>query len=265
MKNCGAIVFRKRAFTLIELLVVISIIALLMGIIMPALRAARDQARLVICSNNQRQLVVGMSAYMIDNDSKTPPSIVLFPGTTESYSWPNFLNHFNRGMYQYMGGYVPDVGGFMCPLAPANPINYQDAYVNYKAPPNKEVMVSYNMYWGGYKMEDIEFEGPSSAMDQTKLLVSDTLNFGPTNDGLSRWYSSHRHSQSYKTDIKDGWGNLISVLWFINQQMDDPPQKIKMNMAYTDGHVERYVSDETIHHQHGPARRFQIPPRDRWK
>lgn len=51
---------RRRGFTLIELLVVISIIALLMGMLMPVLRKAREQGKDVVCRNNLRQ--IGMAA-----------------------------------------------------------------------------------------------------------------------------------------------------------------------------------------------------------
>ena len=57
---------RARAFTLIELLVVISIIALLIGILLPALGAARFTARSTINLNNLRQICVGTGAYLAD-------------------------------------------------------------------------------------------------------------------------------------------------------------------------------------------------------
>lgn len=58
-------------FTLIELLVVISIIALLIGILLPALGGARESARRVQCLSNQRQVVIAMSTYAADNDGLT--------------------------------------------------------------------------------------------------------------------------------------------------------------------------------------------------
>ncbi len=62
----------KRAFTLIELLVVIAIIALLLAILMPSLRRARDQAKGVTCRNNLKQIGLAFTLYTEDNEGKFP-------------------------------------------------------------------------------------------------------------------------------------------------------------------------------------------------
>jgi prepilin-type N-terminal cleavage/methylation domain-containing protein len=58
----------RRAFTLIELLVVVSIIALLIGILLPALGAARESARNVKCLANLKGIGVGVSLYYNQSD-----------------------------------------------------------------------------------------------------------------------------------------------------------------------------------------------------
>ena len=63
---------RERAFTLIELLVVIAIIGVLTGALMPALAAARGQARLSTCLSNLRQIAVGVSIYADASEEVLP-------------------------------------------------------------------------------------------------------------------------------------------------------------------------------------------------
>jgi len=65
---------REKAFTLIELLVVISVIAMLMAILMPALAAARSRGRALACESNLRQLLLAGIGYATENDGAYVPA-----------------------------------------------------------------------------------------------------------------------------------------------------------------------------------------------
>src|SRR4051794_32060080 len=54
---------RRVAFTLVEILIVIGIIALLIGLLLPAMSRAREQSRRLLCMNNQRQIVLAWALY----------------------------------------------------------------------------------------------------------------------------------------------------------------------------------------------------------
>lgn len=63
---------RCRGFTLVELLVVIGIIAVLIGLLLPALSKARKHAKVIECASNLRQLGVGISLYLPNNKGRYP-------------------------------------------------------------------------------------------------------------------------------------------------------------------------------------------------
>jgi len=67
---------RKRGFTLIELLVVIAIIALLLSILLPALRTVREQGRRAVCGQNEKNTGLGLFMYADDYDGKLPLNVV---------------------------------------------------------------------------------------------------------------------------------------------------------------------------------------------
>jgi prepilin-type N-terminal cleavage/methylation domain-containing protein/prepilin-type processing-associated H-X9-DG protein len=96
---------RGRGFTLIELLVVIAIVALLFGILMPALSLAREQGRRAVCAQNEKNMTLGLIMYASDHDGKLPQN--------EVDRWLFDVSYWTTDIILRTGAFNRDI--FYCP------------------------------------------------------------------------------------------------------------------------------------------------------
>lgn len=113
---------KRRAFTLVEMLVVIGIIAVLAGLILPALSQARSTARCNACLSNQRQTMATIKMAMDDNDG--------YLASGESFKTTSFApNEYSIGWTRYLYGDGGDTAGRM-----AGKKNYIQNLTAYRCP-----------------------------------------------------------------------------------------------------------------------------------
>jgi prepilin-type N-terminal cleavage/methylation domain-containing protein len=126
----------RKGFTLIELLVVIAILAVLAGLLLPAIQKVRESAARVKCGNNLRQL--GLAAHQSHDSFETlPPGLGYYPATGNAYGvyffhLLPFVEQTNLYQQSYFAGYYfagnngvysQPVKTFVCPSDPSAPAN----------------------------------------------------------------------------------------------------------------------------------------------
>lgn len=127
----------RRGFTMVELLVTITVIGLLVSLMLPALRGARQSANAVICTSNMRQLATGWRAYSTDYKGMVMPlayTSLEDVGTGDSIYWWGSAGNVSGSVDRsrgFLAPYIDDELGegslFECPEQPPGTYRPQGA------------------------------------------------------------------------------------------------------------------------------------------
>ncbi|MEM9110187.1 MAG: prepilin-type N-terminal cleavage/methylation domain-containing protein [Planctomycetota bacterium] len=229
--TCNSFGVRNRsAFTLIELLVVISIIALLIAILLPALGAARESARSIQCLSNLRQFAIAATSYAADENGSLPLSFDYseFPTRTLHWDFETDLATFEvkpglmwRGRTDPMVHQCPSFEGASATLVPEPHTGY-----NYNT-----------SYLGGF-INNSAAPVFSSARIESVLSPSATVMFG---DG--EWAGGANKSMRAPLSLAgDPDGPQDYAAGFVGREAGTQGYRHQgaTNIAHVDGHAESW-------------------------
>lgn len=185
---------RCRGFTLIELLVVIAIITILAGMLLPALKQARDAAKGIVCKNSTKTIGVSVKMYTSDYNGIGP-----FDDPAGSVTWIYLTMPYCNVPLAKLVGNMPFLDLLKCPCVQSDPTFYLYSYhTNYQI-----------NYWitsrGGISRPDFTQRRPAETMTivdgwgRDRLAHTNYLNGYPL-----RVIEMCRHSKKANTYFWDG-------------------------------------------------------------
>ena len=233
----------KKAFTLIELLVVIAIIALLLSILLPSLKLAKEKAKTILCKTNLKSYHLAMTLYLNDNDTKYPYSHTCLingspAGDRKQCQWhnkninPEVNPQYAGPLYSYLGTMKTS----LCPtfLGFSKYSGHTSCDVEY----NPQYSYSQNSFLGSSK--GVMKRGQiSRSPDSVLLFVEETIWFFDDPATGKRFNSAVLNDTNFMPrhyqDKSNAFGDTIATY---HGTSTAKPNEGKGNTVFVDGHID---------------------------
>ena len=194
-----------KLFTLIELLIVIAIIAILAGMLLPALNAARNKAKTISCLNNLKSIGSGIIMYGNDASDYFPPGLTTI-SSSRKYYWTDLIYENIGGKAKPLDEKLPMLKCLICPSDEHMP--------KCIAPCTGNLSYGYNQYMTE-KLNDHNANNPplrfsKIAYPSKTLLVSEIKPDDANNHNKQSW-SNGRIDHDNKINLVFVGGNASTV------------------------------------------------------